>query len=157
MNKLGLGVSDFGANQLAYELISNSNNFLSKNYKTDIIGFYENLSKYSVNPNFACMHAVELWGYDGPVIACNLNMANDIIKIPTIPKKYFYIWDLEWIFLEDKEYSRLKDIYSNPELTLITRNQDYVHIIEKVWNVKVPHIVENFNLDKIASIIWKKN
>lgn len=157
MRKLGFGVPNFGANQLAYQLIINCNEYLKENYKSDIIGFYENLNKYSINPNFSCMHAAELWGYDGPVVACNLNMANDILKIPTIPRKFFYVWDLEWTTMEDKEYGKLKEVYSNPELTLITRNIDYAEIIENMWNVRVSYIIPNLDIERIASIAWNRN
>jgi hypothetical protein len=155
MRKLGLALSNLGANQAAYLCINNSNNFLKENYQIDIIGFYENLIKTCLTPNFACMQAVELWGYDGNVVACNLNLANDIVNIPTISNRYFYIWDLEWIHLEDKQFSKIYPIYSNPNLTLIARNDDYAKITEKMWGVKIDTVIEDFNIDKFVSLIWK--
>lgn len=157
MKKLGLALPDFGANQLAYSATINTNRFLENHYDVDIIGFYESLIKYGVSPNFACMQAVELWGYDGAVVASSLNMAQDILHIPTLQKKYFYIWDLEWVHLPDKDYSKLKSIYCNPELTLITRNEDYAQVIKKLWNRPVEHIVEDFNIEKLVNITWNLN
>jgi len=152
MRKLGIAVSSFGASQLSYLIINNINLYLEKEYKTDIIGFYENLIKYSLDPKFSCMQSVEMWGYDGPVIATNLNSAQDIIRIPTIRNKFFYIWDLEWINLIDKDYSKLEEIYSNPKLILIARCKNHAKLIESMWNTKVKYIIEDFNIDKLLEI-----
>lgn len=157
MKKLGLALPNFGANQLAYLGLVNTNKLMDERYDIDVIGFYESLIKYSVTPNFACMQAVELWGYDGPTIACSLNMAEDLVKIPTVPQKYFYVWDLEWVHLPDKDYGKLKAVYSNPELTLITRHADYAKIIEKCWNRPVDYIVEDFDMKQLVNIVWNQN
>lgn len=156
MKKLGIGLSNFGANQPGFLAILNINDYLSKNYHVDIIGFYESLIKYSATPNFACMQAVELWGYDGPVVACTLNMAQDLIKIPTVAAKYFYVYDLEWIHLIDKDYEKIKKIYSSPELTLIARCKDHAEVIQKLWNKEVKYIVEDFDMNKLVEIVWNQ-
>lgn len=152
MKKLGIAVSDFGASQLNYLIVNNVNEYLKDNYKTDIIGFYENLTKYSLNPQFSCMQSVEMWGYDGTVIATNLNAASDIIKIPTVKNRIFYIWDLEWVHLMDKNYEALDAVYTNPKLVLATRCDDYAQLIEKMWNVKVQHVIEDFNVKELMEI-----
>lgn len=157
MNKLGIAAPDFGANQLGYLAITKTNEYLLESYDVDVIGFYENLVRYSISPNFACMQAVELWGYDGPVVACSLNLAQDVLKIPTVADKYFYIWDLEWIHLVDKDYGKLKEVYSNMDLKLITRSQDYADIIKKVWNRKVDYVVEDFETRKLVEIICNQH
>lgn len=157
MRKLGLALPDYGANQAAFLAIAQTNLYLSENYETDIIGFYENLTKPCLVPNFATMQAVEMWGYDGPVIATSLNLAQDMVHIPTLKDRYFYIWDLEWIHLEDKEYSKLKTVYCNPELKLVTRSQDYAKIIENVWNRKVEHIVEDFDIKELVNLTWNQH
>lgn len=153
MKKLGIALHNLGASQLNYSIISNVNKFMKSNYKTDIICFYENVVKQSMPLDFACMQAIELWGYDGPVVATNLNLALDICKIPSISKRYFYIWDLEWVYMDDKNYNKLLEVYSNPDLTLITRNKDYADLLKSVWNIKVDEIVEDFNIEKLMDIL----
>lgn len=153
MKKLGIAVNNFGANQLACLLIENVNKFLTQHYNIDIIGFYENSIKYTITCNFATMQSVEMWGYTGPTVVTSLNTAHDIINIPSIPKKYFYIWDLEWLNIDGKDYQKLHEIYTNPKLMLLTRNEDYAKLIEQCWNVRVNDIVPDCNIEKLVSII----
>ena len=152
MDKLGIAVSSFGASQLSYLIINNVNKYLQTEYKTDIIGFYENLTKYSLDPQFSCMQGVEMWGYTGNVIATNLSSAQDIIKIPSIKKKFFYVWDLEWVDIIDKDYLKLRQIYRHPKLKIITRCQDYADILNDMWGIKISSIIEDFDIKKLMEI-----
>lgn len=155
MEKLGIALNNLGASLLNYCAITNINKFMKQNYKTDIICFYENTIKQSIPLDAASMQSVELWGYDGPVIATNLNLAHDICKIPSIKKRFFYVWDLEWYYMDDKNFEKLQEVYCNPDLTLITRNADYANILDSVWNANAYDIVEDFNLEKMMDIVCK--
>jgi hypothetical protein len=155
--KLGIALPDLGASQISYQFILSTNQFLSKRYDCDIVCFYEMPNKKSVRTNFCCLQTVEMWGYDAPIVACSLNSAQDLLSNPTSRDKYFYIWDLEWVHLDDKHYDKLKKIYSNPELKIITRNEDYAKIMKKAWGTQAIGVVEDFDMEKMVKIVWNKN
>jgi hypothetical protein len=153
VKKLGVSVRDFGSNEISYLTSREINLYLKENYDTDIIGFYETPVKQSFSCEFATMSVCELWGYDGPVIATSLPLADDLIKVITVSRKFFYCYNLDWIFLKYKDYSKLRDIYQHPELELIAPSEEYARIIESVWRKK-PIIIESFNVKKILEVIY---
>lgn len=153
MKKFAVALNDFQASQLSVLVIKNINEWMKKNYLCDIIGFYNNCTNFVIEPNFCCMPSSELWGYDGIVIATDFNSAEIVLRSPSISRKYFYIWDLEWFRLKEKDFLRLSNVYKNQELEVITRNQEYAQVIEKVWGRKVKFKNEYFDINYLMRII----
>lgn len=156
-NKLGICINNLGPSQLNYFLIKSINEYLDSNINTDIIAFYENIQPKCIPTKFALMNIIEAWDYSGTLIATDLSTASKIAKFPSVTRKIFYIWDLEWIRLRQKQFEELRSIYGNPELELVTRSVDYKKIIENCWNVEVKYTIENFEIEtliKEMSIKW---
>jgi hypothetical protein len=147
----GFLVNNLGSNQLAYYLIRNINQYLDRENPTDIIIFYEQLTRPCFIPNCAVMYTQEAWSYDGVVIATNLSTAEKLLRFPSPKKKYFYVWDLEWLRHSGK-FSDYKKLYRNPELKLIARSVQHAHIIEQCWNTSVAAIIENVNIEKLVQL-----
>lgn len=153
MKKLGICLQDFGPNQISYEAIHEINKYKQYNPYIDIIGFYEHKYKPCLQPEFSIMHIVELLGYDGEIVATSLNTLDDCNSSSTIKDKYYYAWDLEWIHIEMKSSEKMRSVYCDKNLKIITRCEDYAKEIEKQWKKKVIGVVENFNIDKLIRVI----
>ena len=109
---------------------------------TDILIFYLNISKLSMQIPVAFMDSSECFSFDGECIATCLNTAETLLSFPGPTQKFLYVWDLEWMH-DVHPHERLSKIYNNPEIKLIARNQRDYDILKKEWNEPTA-IVENF-------------
>lgn len=146
--KLGVLVNNLGPSQLAFNIIKNVN----QSTGFDFIAFYENFLRPCIPMNFATMQIYEAWGYDGILIATKLSNAAQLVKFPLAKNKFFYVWDLEWLYAKEKYFRYLQGIYANPELKLIARSQSHKDLIEDCWNVKVAGIVDDFNIKQLKEV-----
>jgi hypothetical protein len=152
MHNLGFMVKDLSPSQEAFYLINYANKAVMQDGH-DVIVFYENPSAPCLTTGFAIMQTTEAWSFSGPLVASNLNLASKLIQFPGTKQKYFYVWDLEWVRMQTKNFSILSYIYRNPSLKLLARSREHARIIASCWNVPHPPIVENYNIDKIVEII----
>lgn len=155
--RLGIAIRNFSTNQLACDFVEAANTFLKDNFKSDIVGFYEEEGFYTLEPNFSCMHLNELWGFHYPVFATSLNIAADLIKNPSPTKKFFYVYDLEWLYFEQKDFGRLAEIYRHPELEIICRSESHKKLFSNCWNRPVSHVLKGFNIYEMVRISYGRN
>lgn len=151
--KIGFLLSNLGATQSAFRIIYNTNIICSKRYDVDIVVFYENAMKACYATNFATTNIVDAWSYPGNIISTNLNTAYKSLRFPGAKRKYFYVVDLEWINIPNKQYEKLAEIYQSQSIQLITRSQEYANRIEEAWARPVRGIVREFNIDEFIKII----
>lgn len=152
MIKIGIAVPDLGNNQLAFSLIHKANALMEREFNVDLIAFYCNLVNPILNMSFSSMQLVEAYGYSGLLVATTLNTASNIIAFPGPKKKFFYVWDLEWMRHKTPSFSSLKDIYRNPELNLIARSGEHKRAIEESWNRSVVGIVDDFDMNQLLEV-----
>jgi hypothetical protein len=137
---VGVLVKDFGPSQLTYQLARGGQGV------GDIIAFFENSSRHSFPLPFASMPIHEAFSYTGICIATNLSTALKLLSYPRPSKKYFYVWDLEWMRIANRDYDKLASIYRNESLQLIARSVSHAEIISKCWNVDKVEIMRDFDL-----------
>lgn len=154
--RIGILVDKIDASQQSFYLIKNINKICEDPF-LDIIVFYKEWILPPVTPHFAVMNEKQAWSYDAPIFATSLVTAEKLLSFPVPTKKFFYIWDLEWIDLENYSYNNVYNIYCNPGLELIARSDYHKEIIEKVWNRKVHAVIEDFNHEQYSEIIRKQN
>lgn len=153
MKRLGIVVDNLGVSQLSYNIIKNINGYLKDNKnQADPIVFYETLQFPCLTPLFSTMCAVEVWGYDAPLIATSINTAYKILKVPhdNNSKIYLYAWDLEWLRLPRYQSEYYGGIYSS--LPIIARSEEHAAILKNNWNASVVDINENFDFKKMVEL-----
>lgn len=144
----GVIVNSLESSQLNYLTIQQGNALVAHGH--DFVVFYENLFPAFLKPNFAVMNTSEIWKFRGNLIATNLAHANQLIKVKNILKKYFYVYDLEWL-RGHKNFVENIRTYRNTELTLACRSEEHAKIIENYCNRK-PLIVENFDIPQLLNL-----
>jgi hypothetical protein len=152
MHKLGFIVNNLGGNQQAFYLINYINSLVAKN-RDDVTIFYETPVIPCINTNFGLMQLNEAYGYDGVLIANNLTLADKMARFPGTKEKYFYVWDLEWLRVPNKNFHVLHSMYNNPLYKLIARSSEHAKIISDCWNVDVAGIVDDFNVYQFIEIV----
>lgn len=150
MNKFAFALDSLGTHQIACSAIMSVNRFLATEYKYDISMFYDNFSKHVIPCNFMTLPLTEAFDYNGPIIFTNFSLVEKILRIPTTTKKIWYMYDLEWIYMQNRLVSELSSIYRNTNLQIITRNKDYADVIKYVWD-RDAAIVGDFDIGEI----WK--
>lgn len=140
-NKIGFMVESLEPSELTTHITINS---LEVN-DLDVILFFERLGRAATFHLCSNMHVMEAYNFDGPLIATNLNTALKLINFPSPKPKLFFLNDLEWLRFPNKNYDTFETIYRNKELTLIARSEDHAKLMENCWNVKVEHIVHNYD------------
>jgi hypothetical protein len=100
-------------------------------------------------PIFSLMDAS---GFDGITIANDLSSAHSSLLFPNVKKRYFYMWDLEWLLPDYPGFHQANSIYTDPRLTLISRHQNHYNLFKQCW--KTPELlIEDFNYEEIYKLL----
>lgn len=140
--KLGIMVNSLDLSQQGFYIIKQLNKIVDEDYKFSPTVFYKDYAK-SIDVNRFCMLLEkEVWDYEGNVIATDLKTAQTLITCPCPRKKFFYVWNFEWVYNQNM-YLYLQSIYQNEELELIARTKDHAKVIQKCWKAPA-YIMDNF-------------
>lgn len=152
MKKFSFLVRDLGHSQLTYYLVTGINKFLGENSGYDICIFYQNLVRPMVETRFAIMNAHEAWGYTNPLISTDLVTTSNLLRYFGCRRKFFYVYDLEWLHILNKNYSEYANLYRDSSLTLLCRSESHKKILLNNFDKEVK-VVGDFNINKIAEIV----
>lgn len=147
---LGFIVEKLGTSQLSFCLVRNANKIL-ENPNNNVTGFKLDYDFFIEYPKFSILEAVNAWTFRGILVSTNIRTTAILNSCILASKKYFYVWDLEWIYKKDIVYSELVKIYQNPTIELIARTDSHAKIIEKCWK-KPKIIMENFNYEQLLTL-----
>jgi|TARA_R110000744_G_scaffold58320_1_gene121663 hypothetical protein len=150
--QIGVIVDDLSASQLSYYLIKNINEFLEDGLD-DFVVFFENATSSIVSPEFSVMAINEIWNFEGVLISTSISNTLSMLKSFSPERKIFYVWDLEWLRRHGKEFENTVKAFTDSEVTLIARSKEHALAIENYCNIKIKHIVEDFNIKKLIRII----
>ena len=151
MKKLAILLPKIDQSQLSLLMVKNINKLSELNPDISPVVFHNDWGFVGLVPLFCMLQIREIWGFDGVAISTNLDTTQRLLATPTTSKKFFYVWDLEWLTLQIN-YKALANIYLNPEIELIARSQSHANIISKVWRAPA-HVLEDFNHEQLKQII----
>lgn len=132
--KLGITLPHLGGSQIGLEVLEAVQAHYSENWTTDVSLFYEEPLLEAFNFPCACFPLLDVHSYDGPVVATTVNAAAQLLDSVTVPKKWFYIFDLEWV-ASPREFNEYRKIYRNPKLKLVARSKNYARYVENAFNL----------------------
>jgi hypothetical protein len=94
------------------------------------------------------------WNYDGVLISTSLPTTVILGSNIRAKKKYFYVYDLEWMFLQKPIFKQINGLYNNPDIELIARSQSHYDLLTKLWKEPVA-IVDNFKYTDLMKLLEK--
>ena len=148
--KFGIMVNSLDMSQKGFYIVKHLNAIVDNDYHFSPIVFYKEYAK-SIDVNrFCTLLEKEVWGYTGVVIATDLETAETLINCPCPVKKFFYVWNLEWMH-GMYPYKHLQDLYQS-DLGLIARNNDHAAILTSCWK-KPSYIMDNFDPEILTQIV----
>ncbi len=150
--KAGILVDRLDSSQMGFNIVNSINHISDNMTNVDIIVFTREPSTPPITPLFAVMPETEVWGFNAPIISTSLETASILINVTGPTKKYFYVWDLEWMRLENFMHKDLSEIYNNEGIELISRSKRHSLITGKCWRHS-SHTMSDFNHKDLMRII----
>ena len=153
MDNFSVLLSDVGSSQLSFYAITEINKLSKTEPLIDGVLFYENISSSCMPANFSIMPISECWINTGPVVATCVSTASKLLSFPS-EKKFFYVWDLEWIRNRQiKRYEDYLNVYTDESMSLIARSKPHAQIISNCFNRNVDYILSDFSAQEFLEII----
>jgi hypothetical protein len=153
MRKLGVMVDSLAAGQLAHDLIRSGNLLVGADHLADVVAFFEEQARPCLTMNFACMHAAEVYSYDGPVVATSLSTATRLLSSPCPRARAFYVWDLEWLRLGRFRHGDLRRVYADPTLLLMARCEAHARLLRDCWGAARVEVVGDVDLERMLKLV----
>lgn len=152
MNQFNIAslVTDLRLNQNSYCMIKQFNQMSSNNINPCC--FYQNLSIPPIDLNFVLLNSYYLPYWNGHVFATDFQTADLLLNIKGPCKKYFYIFDLEWLRY-GLDFKDTTSILTNIELTLVARNWDHAMMIKNYCNIAPKFLLNDWNADQLLEIV----
>jgi hypothetical protein len=147
--KLGIAVSHLGASQLGFYLARSANALLAQGREYEVVVFYQDLQPPCFEPRFSCQPIQEAFGFDGVMVATSFATAQAVSRFPSASKRLWYLWDLDWLRMLNKDYRSLAGVYRDERLSVLARSEDHAKAFENVWLRPVAGIVPDFDLQKL--------
>ena len=151
MISLGVMTYALDSSQLGVSITKSLNKMVEDPY-IDPIVFYREYHQQVVTPMFATMQDIEMWDFAHPVISTNLDTTRRLIKSPSPTKKFFYVNNLEWLYMPHINYDELVDIYTSDKVELIARSKTHFELLESCWKKPVA-IIEDFEAKDILELV----
>ena len=134
MQTIGIFLRDLSCSELNCTIFKQINKMAEDNIINPVI-FVEDVNHIFIQPKCLVLQAYELYGFKEPVISTTLSSAQKLIKIPTIKKKLFYIWDFEWLRFSKPNNELMNSVYGSSKLDIINRTEERANVYEKIWNI----------------------
>jgi len=132
-----------------FEAITHCLNQLTPEHET--ILFCSEPGQIIGQTNYPIMEFVEALNYNGILIATDIYSALVVSEAIQAKKKFFYIWDMESIYI-NCSFGILKKVFLNPDIEILVRNQTRYDAFSQTW--KKPHsILEDFNHNELARLL----
>ncbi len=105
-----------------------------------------------MNNKFAILQQVEAMHHSGILIATSIFNAQIVSKSLMASKKYFYIWNPEWMFFNVFYTKQLNNIFHNNEMDLITRSDSHFNLIKKLFKEPLG-TVYNWDINQLIKVL----
>lgn len=153
--KIAFFVRSLAATQMSYQLIKNLNQFYEtdRSATVDFAVFYESEARPCIEPEFLITNATDAFNYPGNLISTSLSTAYKANRFPKA-KHSFYVYDLEWMAMPNKQYEVLSEIYQKPK-SILTRSDDHANLIQKIWNCQA-RSAGDFDIKRIIELLKAK-
>lgn len=147
-------IEHLGPSQKSFYLIKEFNKAV-RNNNICVSAFFQK-STVPVTPlMFSSKSCSFLSGFHHNAISTTISEADILLKSSNNAKKYLYLWDLEWIY-EPQNYSTICNVLLDRRLSIIARSDSHAKLIENFCNKKPIATLDNWNIDKLISIIEGK-
>ena len=119
-------------------------NFNQLNETNNCCIFCNEMHNRPVDVHFNIMQQTKSYCFQGTLITDSLLLTQSLHYNIYTKKKYYYVWNLDWIHLEKLRFSQLKIPFYNNEIELIARSQSHAEVLEQLFK-KPKYIMEDWD------------
>ena len=94
----------------------------------------------------------ECWAMEIPMIATDFTTAQFLTQTLSNTQRYFYSWNLDWLYSTRPSHKELDNVYNNPNIHLIARCKEHARLLKQCWKEPIDTI-EEFNYDGIKQLL----
>ena len=124
--KVGIILPHLGNTQLAYQTICHVNYLIGQQSKNTFALFYEDLVQPTITPLCSTFPISNIWDFnDGHLISTTINNTITMGNSTSTSRKFFYVWDLEWMRDNNRNFLYNIRAFNNPNIELITRSTSH--------------------------------
>lgn len=149
-NEIGVALSTFGPTQISFHTILALNELFAEGYCP--YGFYETVYPTCLTNRFSTLNFGDAWDFQGDLVVTNLNLAERCLPMPGPKRKWFYVWDLEWV-TSPRKFRDLQFLYRHSELRIIARSDEHARLVENCWGSRVYYTVPDISSSFLKEII----
>jgi len=145
---LGILTDKIQFNQQSIFLLKNCNE-LNKTNSCCI--FCNEMHSRPVDVCFNIMQQIHSYQFEGTLITDNLLLTQNLNCNIYTKKKYYYVWNFDWINLEQLRFAQLRIPFYNDDIELIARSQSHAKLLEKLFK-KPKYIMEDWDWEVLKRI-----
>jgi hypothetical protein len=119
-------------------------NFNQLNKTNNCCIFCNEMHNRPVDVHFNIMPQIKSYCFQGTLITDSLLLTQVLHYNIYTKKKYYYVWNLDWIHLDNLFFGQLKIPFYNNEIELIARSQSHADLLEKLFK-KPKYIMEDWD------------
>ena len=138
---MGVLTNKIDFDQQSVFLIKNLNE-LNKMYGCCI--FCNEMYQRPLDIHINIMQQIKSYSFPGVLITDSLLLTQSMHYNIHVKKKYYYVWNLDWVHLENLRFGQLKIPFYNDEIELIARSQSHANLLEKLFK-KPKYIMEDWD------------
>lgn len=148
---IGFVLHGTSACEQAFFLIKQGNDFLQKNYTTNLCVFSMNRELPILQPNFAIFNTMDLQNFYGRLVATDIPTWQAACNSPS-KEKYLYIYDIKRLhqvpteLIQKINESQFKIIARTKNHALYLKTMGFQNIIDTV--------IERFEIQKFMELVW---
>jgi hypothetical protein len=149
MPMIGIIVDDIESTPFMHTLFRELNK-LSETH--DCYLFANQVKTLPAHNKFCILQQIEALQHQGKLISTSLINTQILANCLTCEKKYYYVYDLDWMKMQNFNSRQLTTIFLNKDINLLSRSESHYKVLSK--NFKAPAgIVHNWNHKQIAEYI----
>lgn len=111
----------------------------------------------TIDPNFpltietTVLQQIEAFSFEGVLITDDLLLTQMLVNIPCAKKRYLYIYDMEWKYINGLRFTQLEPIFYNEDIDLIVRSEYHFDLVSKLFKPPA-HIMEYWDHNVLQKI-----
>jgi hypothetical protein len=151
---LGILITTLYHSQLSHELTTSINSAIRGQKLLDSLTLFSEYKTFVPHmPMCANLHIYDAFGYEGILVSTNVSTTNKMVKMHGNHKKYWYMYNLEWLGKGPFSYESFAQLVTNPSMEIIARNHDHAALIYNSFNKAPKFILPSLNILELITLL----
>lgn len=153
MEKLAFVFDKLDISQITISIIRQLDKLKESKPDISICLFTEEQSWIPIPVRFPILSLADGYFADYTMVCNNISVANKLRNFPNAKERFFFLQAIEWLYIKNKQFSELHNIYCSNNLKIVAPSMDYAKIFERTWNRQPDMVVDGFKLDLFLELL----